>query len=184
MPRKYNHIFKSLVKIDNDLPGLCAYAIYKREKIKLIEDYKEIYHKDLEDDDFNDFHEKSMNDLDRYRKLGQEHCDKMIFMSIGKAVQSDPSILQKAATVDAKKTDEDKKPFMKSVLASVVGGIVLFFLPYVLVVIGLMLNPVGTKKFLKRFLPEASESIDTTVKSNPNPQTTYLWDYSQLKPLA
>lgn len=181
MSRRFNPIFKSLVKKDNDLPGLCAYAVYKREKIKLIEDYKhDNFNQNPSDDYLEEFHEKSMNELDRYREMGNNNCDAMIAIAIGKAVQANPDILRQTITENAKPPKDDikkkkDKPFIKSVLASVVGGVVLFILPYILVVIGLMINPGGTKRLIKKILPQASENIESIKQDNSNLETTYFY---------
>ena len=61
MARRFNPIFKSLVKDDKDLYGLCAYAVYKREKIGEIERFKKNNYRDPDDSFFESFHDKSMN---------------------------------------------------------------------------------------------------------------------------
>ena len=104
MSREFNPIFKSLVPIDNNLYGLCAYAHYKREKINFIEEYKNQHKgKTPKDKELRKFHERSMNKLDDYRAKGEKDCDNMICNLIVKHIKQSngvitPSVLAQTAT--------------------------------------------------------------------------------------
>lgn len=70
MPRSYNFIYRELVEDQNDIVGHIAYALYKADKIKFIEKFKE-GHNSLEptEEDLEPFHSISCieGSLDRYK---------------------------------------------------------------------------------------------------------------------
>lgn len=61
MPRNYNHIYRNLVKKDNDLVGIIAYSIYKKQKIQHIEELKDLNKTDPTDADLIPFNNISSN---------------------------------------------------------------------------------------------------------------------------
>jgi|SRR5476651_2654496 len=56
MSKPYNFIYKKLVQSDEDVVGIISYSIYKNQKIKFIEDFK----------NKNDGQDPSPNDFDHF----------------------------------------------------------------------------------------------------------------------
>ena len=69
LPREYNQIYEALVYEPNDIVGLIAYGIYKREKIDHIKRFVDREGRNPTDEDLRAFHEESMARVENYRKL-------------------------------------------------------------------------------------------------------------------
>ena len=69
MKRNYNYIYTKLVENEYDIVGHIAYALYKADKIKFIESFKQEYQKEPEDNDLVPFNCTSCIDtaLERYK---------------------------------------------------------------------------------------------------------------------
>lgn len=70
MARQYNFIYSELVDDDNDIVGHIAYSLYKSDKIKYIEDFKNKNHgQEPTEDDLKNFHEVCciQANIDRYK---------------------------------------------------------------------------------------------------------------------
>lgn len=52
----YNFIYEKLVSADDDIIGMIAYSLYKREKVEYIRNFKTKYKRDPEDSDLQSFH--------------------------------------------------------------------------------------------------------------------------------
>lgn len=59
----YNFIYRQLVDDDNDILGIIAYALYKRQKIEFIENFKKKHAQEPQEADFNSFNEFSSSPL-------------------------------------------------------------------------------------------------------------------------
>ena len=70
MARKYNYIYKRLVQNENDMIGNIAYSLYKTDKIKFIENFKEKHGGiEPEEQDLFQFHDftSSASSIERYK---------------------------------------------------------------------------------------------------------------------
>lgn len=70
MARSYNYIYSRIVDGENDMIGNIAYSLYKTDKIKFIEDFKEKHGGvEPEEHDLCGFHELSSSEssINRYR---------------------------------------------------------------------------------------------------------------------
>ena len=70
MARSYNYIYSRLVEDESDMIGNIAYSLYKTDKIKFIEEFKEKHGgTEPEEKDLCGFHEFSSSDssIERYR---------------------------------------------------------------------------------------------------------------------
>ena len=59
----FNFIYRKLVQDDNDILGIIAYALYKRQKIEFIENFKKKHEKEPQEADFSSFNDFSCSDL-------------------------------------------------------------------------------------------------------------------------
>lgn len=165
MSREFNPIYKALVTDDKDLAGLCAYAVYKREKIEKIESYKLVNNKEPDDDYLDDFHKQSMNKLDKYRKEGNKNCESMIAYVVGKAVQNKPNVVQKATDKTGKQKDEEKKnppqkgTFWPNVWSGFLAKLFWAIVPIIVLLLGLVTKPQLTLKLVKITHPEIIEEL-------------------------
>lgn len=68
MSRKYNYIYDKLVTDDADITGAIAYSLYKKEKQAFIENFKQQYDKDPEEEDIASFHQivSTPTNIDRF----------------------------------------------------------------------------------------------------------------------
>ncbi|GAB7082243.1 hypothetical protein [Megalodesulfovibrio paquesii] len=69
--RKYNYIFEELAGEPDDLIGLLAYGIYKREKIEYIKSFWTKHDRGPTDDELAVFHDLSMSRLSSYLRLAE-----------------------------------------------------------------------------------------------------------------
>ena len=70
MSKEFNYIYDQLVDSDDDIHGIIAYSVYKRQKIQFIKEFKNKNDgKDPDDGDLLSFNELSMSpsQLDFYR---------------------------------------------------------------------------------------------------------------------
>lgn len=71
---KYNFIYSKLVADENDILGIIAYAIYKRQKIDFIKTTKETYDRDPTPEEFQTFYNISTtsSSLETYKAQAVE----------------------------------------------------------------------------------------------------------------
>ena len=69
MSRQYNYIYDKLVTDDADIAGAIAYSLYKKEKQAFIENFKQQYDKDPEEEDIASFHQivSTPTNIDRFK---------------------------------------------------------------------------------------------------------------------
>lgn len=74
MSRQYNYIYDKLVTDDADIAGAIAYSLYKKEKQAFIENFKQQYDKDPEEEDIASFHQivSTPTNIDRLSKLPRQ----------------------------------------------------------------------------------------------------------------
>lgn len=80
MAKDYNYIYSKLVKNNNDLVGLIAYALYKQHKIEFIESFKANNNQqDPSEADFNSFYigTCTQSSLSNYRDEAQNLLEKI-----------------------------------------------------------------------------------------------------------
>lgn len=59
MSKSYNYIYDQLVESSDDVSGIISYSVYKRQKIKFIQDFKDKNGKEPDDADLKSFFELS-----------------------------------------------------------------------------------------------------------------------------
>lgn len=69
--RSYNFIFEKLAGEPDDIVGLLAYGIYKREKIDFIRRYKDKHGCGPSEEKLSEFHEESIARLQTYKQLAE-----------------------------------------------------------------------------------------------------------------
>lgn len=85
---RFNYIYSELVKTPDDLLGLFAYSIYKKEKIEYIKRFQEETGKiPMAGEDLADFHRQSMARCDQYRCLAEQSMEKFQGAVFASAVQ-------------------------------------------------------------------------------------------------
>jgi hypothetical protein len=132
MPRNYNFIYSKLVEDENDILGVIAYAIYKKQKIEHIEEFKRDNNReptDLELVQFNKF-STSKASLDGYRikaeLILQSFTDYVLEDTLeeieNECKKNQSEILQKI--IDPISPPSKLRSFSSGVLHSVVGTFV------------------------------------------------------------
>lgn len=89
MQRQYNFIYSKLVSGDDDFVGQIAYSIYKKEKVKFIEDFKaENPDKEPQEADFVHFHRFSSTDsaIQSYRLKAELILQEFLNNSLDEAI--------------------------------------------------------------------------------------------------
>lgn len=77
--RKYNFIYSKLIKGDNDFVGIVAYALYKKQKIVYVGEYKkENSNKDIPEEELEKFHKICSSDdsIIGYRRRAEDIINK------------------------------------------------------------------------------------------------------------
>lgn len=59
MTKEFNYIYEELVESDDDIYGIIAYSVYKRQKIERIQDFKKNHGRSPSDDELRQFNELS-----------------------------------------------------------------------------------------------------------------------------
>lgn len=94
MPRKFNYIYSSLVRGEDDFIGKLAYTIYKEDKINFIAELKaENPQKEVSEKDLTQFHQISSSEsaIERYRLSAefilQQFLDNSLELAIEEATE-------------------------------------------------------------------------------------------------
>jgi len=90
MPRKYSYIYTKLVRNDADIVGHIAYAIYKSEKIKYIEQLKVGTDEEIEEDDLKPFHDicSSDDNITKYRFMASRILRSFLDNTLSESIQN------------------------------------------------------------------------------------------------
>ena len=151
MQRKYSYIYSKLVTSDNDFIGIVAYALYKKDKVKFIADFKYTHGIDPTEADLESFTKecngeyaliglrtKAEQTVNAFAKsLLKQEIDSLspeIVDSVLKGKQKEVEDIYK------KKISEQEGPwqwksFISGALQSVLGTIIFLFLLYLLFVV-------------------------------------------------
>lgn len=90
MPRKYSFIYTKLVRNDADIVGHIAYAVYKSEKIKYIEQLKTGLGREVEEDDLKPFHDicSSDDNIAKYRFMASQILRSFLDSTLSESIQN------------------------------------------------------------------------------------------------
>ena len=123
MAQRYNFIFEALVKSDNDLVGMVAYTLYKRQKIEWIEKFRaEHANVDPTEEELEAGFSKFTNMASQhhvYREQAVQMLDRFLDQALYHKVGEYQRQLRDDAIVNAV-----NKPFSKSVFENLVAGLV------------------------------------------------------------
>lgn len=176
--RQYNPIYELLVPESHDLKGLCAYDVYKQEKIVEIKKYKQANNwKEPTNVFFNSFHNTAKQNVSRYKKEGKEIYDLMQKAMIADYFQNNPGSLAKTVddnTEESKKNDK-KKDFWQKVWSNVVARCIWAVLPIILFMLFFIVAPQWSMKMVKLIRPEVYEEV---IKGQSEPQSLSFIDES------
>lgn len=176
--RQYNPIYELLVPESHDLKGLCAYDVYKQEKIGEIKKYKQANNwKEPTNAFFNNFHNTAKQNVPRYKKEGEKIYDLMQKAMIADYFQNNSGLLAQTTDDD---TEENKKngknnDFWQKVWSSVVARIIWTVLPMIIVLLSFVVAPQWSMKMVKLIRPGVYEEV---IKSQSNTQSISFLDVS------
>lgn len=123
MVQRYNFIFEALVKSDNDLVGMVAYTLYKRQKIEWIEKFRaEHANTDPTEEELEAGFSKFTNMPSQhqvYREQAVQVLDRFLDQALYDKLNEYQRELRDAAVVKAV-----NKPFSRAVFENVVAGFV------------------------------------------------------------
>jgi uncharacterized membrane protein len=136
MSRNFNFIYSKLVEAENDLIGIIAYSLYKREKVKFIENKKENSgEEEVSDQDLKYFHDISNLRSGDYRKLAEG----ILTSYLNEALDGTIADLEQDANEKlTARVNELKTPFWLGVLQSLLGSIcfVIFLGAIIMMLVG------------------------------------------------
>ncbi|WP_287814918.1 hypothetical protein [Pseudomonas sp.] len=135
----YNHIYSNLVKNDDDILGILAYSLYKRQKIEFIQTFKQKSGNEPTQDDLAPFHDISNapSQLESYRH--QAHYLAQTFLDI--SLQSQAIKLEARYKAHAQEEIRNSIPgFWFGVGQSTVGAVISVLLFGILVFFTWSLN--------------------------------------------
>lgn len=144
MPRQFNFIFKELVNGDDDIVGLLAYSLYKKEKISWIQNFKKSHDKrDPNEEEISSFHDacNTKERLSSYKK--------------------DAVSLLTMVTADTTKKNSKVGKFFYGVLQSIVATIIVGILFWCLYI---YFNTTG--KFNFQLGPQGIEQVEGPMESS------------------
>lgn len=90
MERSYNFIYEQLVKSEDDLVGLIAYAIYKKHKIEFITKIKEEEHREPTEEECSAFFKASTTEsqLAKYRNDAESILSDVVANTVNEELKS------------------------------------------------------------------------------------------------
>jgi hypothetical protein len=133
MARIYNFIFSKIVKDDTDVVGHIAYALYKADKIKYINAFKQQHcNREPDEEELKPFHEISSQDdsISRYRLVAQNTLKQLMDTSLKENIRNIEALCYQNHAQILAKVIEPLKPVTKTtmfwygVLQGVVGAFI------------------------------------------------------------
>jgi len=129
---KYNFIYRKLVEDDDDLLGIIAYSLYKRQKFEFIENFKRKHGKEPEPKDFESFNDLTSGELQLKSYFNEAQTLAQKFLD--ESLEADGAELEKKYSKMAEETIRKAKPsFWFGVWQSVVASFIFVILIGVLV---------------------------------------------------
>ena len=112
MARKYNYIFKQLVRDKNDICGHIAYAIYKFDKVSYLDTFKKENNREPSEEEMNAFHNSCCTParIEEYK----HHAQTILGMFSNEVLQA---VANQIESDYVRNQDEHIKSVFKSVLA-------------------------------------------------------------------
>ncbi len=144
----YNYIYRELVTNENDILGIIAYSLYKRQKIEYIQGFKSRNGAEPSNEDLVPFHDisNSLSQLESYRNQASQLAQD--FLDITLETQAEQ--LEKYYAGKAGDEIRNAKPgFWAGVAQSVVGSVLFVFLLGCLVFFTWSLNQ-GPKQVIEQ----------------------------------
>ena len=126
---RFNFIYKTLVPEPYDFIGLCAYSIYKQEKIKYIIDWRTKKGTEPSPEDLRDFNIQSTNRCDQYRALAVSRVEAFGEELIAEKIK----ILENSYKKEAK--ERNVAAWWSGVLQSLTASLILAILIGVIIII-------------------------------------------------
>ena len=89
MAREYNYIYKQLVEDDTDIVGHIAYSLYKADKIRFINKFKEENNREPRESEIKPFHDTSCleGSLNGYKSLAVDVLTSCLDRTLAESVQ-------------------------------------------------------------------------------------------------
>lgn len=131
MARKYNYIYKTMVKSDTDVIGCIAYSLYKSEKVRYIEDFKKEHTTEPSEDDLDIFHHimASEESISRFRMQASTILAQFSDETLNSAIEQYEDDLEKNQMDALKKVVQKMQPkWWQNILWSVIASIIIIAL--------------------------------------------------------
>lgn len=135
----YNFIYTELVKNEDDILGIIAYSLYKRQKIEFIKGFKNKHGRDPADADLSHFHEVSNSgfQLQAYRNQADKLAQDFLTISLETRAEE---LEQYYETKVANEIKSYKPNYWLGVSQGVVASVIFVLLLGVLVIFTWSLN--------------------------------------------
>ncbi|MFK3943185.1 hypothetical protein ACI2KC_16110 [Pseudomonas monteilii] len=155
----YNFIYTELVKNEDDILGIIAYSLYKRQKIEFIKAFKAKHGRDPTDADLSHFHEVSNSSfqLQAYRDQADKLAQDFLTISLETRAEALEQYYE-TKTTDAIRGY--KPSFWLGVSQGVVASIIFVLLLGVLVIFTWSLNQ-GPRQVIEQI-------FDVKILNNPS----------------
>lgn len=144
----YNYIYTELVKNENDILGILAYSLYKRQKIEFIQGFKHKTGNEPTDADLTPFHDisNSASQLESYRNQANQLAQNFLDITLNTQAEE----LDKIYSAKANNEIKNSRPsFWSGVAQSVVGSVAFVFVLGFLVFFAWSLNQ-GPKQVIEQ----------------------------------
>jgi hypothetical protein len=144
----YNYIYTELVKNENDILGILAYSLYKRQKIEFIQGFKNKTGNEPSDADLTTFHDisNSASQLESYRNQANQLAQNFLDITLNTQAEE----LDKFYSTKADHEIKNSRPsFWSGVAQSVVGSVAFVFVLGFLVFFAWSLNQ-GPKQVIEQ----------------------------------
>jgi uncharacterized membrane protein YccC len=144
----YNYIYSTLVQSEQDILGIIAYSLYKRQKIEYVQTFKTKHGREPSDDDLAPFHDvsNSTTQLESYRNQAGQLAQGFLDASVAAQAAELEQYYSDKASVEIRNA---KPRFWWGVAQSVVGSVFFVFLLGFLVFFTWSLNQ-GAKQVIEQ----------------------------------
>lgn len=144
----YNYIYSTLVQNEQDILGVIAYSLYKRQKLEYVQGFKSKHGREPTDGDLAPFHDvsNSISQLESYRNQAGQLAQGFLDASVATQAAELEQYYSDKASVEIRNA---KPGFWLGVAQSVVGSVFFVFLLGCLVFFTWSLNQ-GPKQVIEQ----------------------------------
>jgi len=122
MENDKKYIFVEMVKHEEDISGMIAYSLYKFEKMKFIKNHKNIFSRELSQEELIKLQNEELKNIEKYKSISEEILENTINLLMQPSIDE----LNKQKEIldfERDKLNKDKEKFKTDKIAGFMSGV-------------------------------------------------------------